>query len=201
MNDLLTPVLTLILNYGYPIIVGVIFIGYLGIPISLNAVLLAAGAFSSDGTTLSIFVLIPLVTFSALLGDLFNYTLGKYFGGYLLHYITPKIGMNDGVMESVDAFMKRWGRWSIFFSRWLFTPIGIPVNLLAGISSYSKKKFIIFAALGEFLWASIYLLLGYWFGASWVSLWDYVSDTPQILLLFVAGVILIVFTLRVWRKK
>lgn len=199
MNELLTTVLTLVLNYGYPIIVAVILVGYLGIPISLNIVLVAAGAFATDGT-LDMIVLIPLITLFAVLGDSFNYLVGKKFGYLVVNRYTRTIGLSEQKLDRLSGFLESWGRWLIFSSRFLFTPIGIPVNLIAGITRYSFKKFILFCFFGEFIWASIYLSIGYLFGSSWVGILDYINQTPQIILFLFVGISSLYLFFKIVRK-
>ena len=48
MTELLNILLTMLLNYGYPVVFMCILFAYLGLPIPTNAILLAAGAFSVD---------------------------------------------------------------------------------------------------------------------------------------------------------
>jgi len=198
MLDILGSLLTLILNYGYPIIFVTILIGYMGVPISLNAILLASGAFAVDGT-LNIYILIPYVAFCALLGDLFNYYLGKKFGYLLINRFTKKVGLTEKRLSFVDGYMDRWGDWSIFYTRWLFTPIGIPVNIIAGMRKYSVKNFVLFAGCGELIWAGMYISLGYFFGANWYVLWEYIQETPQIIMLLGLGFGLLYMTYRIWK--
>lgn len=79
MSEILDPILTLILNYGYPIIALCVIGAYLGMPIPTNAILAAAGSFSVDGS-LNFFVLISLVAVVAIAGDLIGYFLGRKLG-------------------------------------------------------------------------------------------------------------------------
>lgn len=200
MTDILNQLLTLVLIYGYPIIAGIIILGYLGLPISLNAILLAAGAFASDGT-LNIYILVPFVTIVALGGDIFNYILGRKFGFLLINTYTERVGLTKSTLSSVDLYLSKWGGWIIFITRFLLTPIGIPVNIISGVSHYPLKKFILFAGIGEFIWAYCYIMLGFILGANWVTLWSYISETPQILLLGIVGIGLFIMSIRMWHKR
>jgi membrane protein DedA with SNARE-associated domain len=89
MDQLLNYLLTQILVHGYPIIFFAILVAYLGAPIPLNVLILAAGAFTIDGT-LNLYYLIPFVALTAWLGDIFNYYLGKRFGFLLINSYTKK---------------------------------------------------------------------------------------------------------------
>ncbi len=192
MTELLNILLTMLLNYGYPVVFMCIIFAYLGLPIPTNAILLAAGAFSVDGT-LNIFILIPAVAFIAIIGDVLGYYLGHKFGYLLVNRFTSKIGITNESLKDVEVYLANWGRWSVFLTRWLITPIGIPINLVAGITHFSFRKFLAIVILGELLWSFIYLYTGYFFGSNWISIWNLISDAPQILALFVIGVSLLIY--------
>lgn len=187
MDALLDPILTLILNNGYPIVAACVLCAYFGIPIPTDAILLAAGSFSVDGT-LNIFILIPIVAITAIIGDLFGYFLGKKFGYLVVNKFTKKLGLTQNKLNSVEGFLRKWGIWCIFLTRWLLTPLGIPVNIVAGISNYSLKKFLTVVVIGELIWSSVFLYVGFLFGANWVSLLDYIDQAPLFLVLITIGI-------------
>lgn len=200
MSEILDPLLTLVLNYGYPIVVCCVLAAYFGIPIPTDAILLAAGSFSVDGT-LNIFILIPLVAIAAIIGDLFGYYLGKKFGFLVINKYTKKLGLTQKKLDKVDKFLIKWGSGCIFITRWLLTPLGIPVNIMAGISKFSIKKFFSVVVIGELIWATIFIYLGYLFGANWVNLLDYIDQAPLLLALLTIGVASMYFGFKIWKSK
>ena len=199
MDQLLHTLLTLVLVYGYPIIIIAIILAYLGIPISLNAILLAAGSFTVNGT-LSIYILIPLVTIASVLGDLGEYYIGRRFGFVIVDRFTSKIGLTHARIANTNVFLQRWGSITVFITRWLLTPFGIPVNLMAGISEYPFSRFLIAASTGELLWASLYIYLGNYFGANWQIFFDYINNAPVLLALLTIGIISLVVAFRMWKS-
>lgn len=200
MSELLDPILTLILNYGYPIVAMCVLCSYIGIPIPTDAILLAAGSFSVDGT-LNIFLLIPMVAFLAIIGDLFGYFLGKQFGYLIINKFTKKLGLTQSKLNSVEGFLGKWGMWAVFLTRWLLTPLGIPINIVAGISKFSIKKFLLIVVIGELIWSGLFIYLGFLFGANWISLFDYIEQAPTILVFITLGVISCVVGLKIWKAK
>jgi len=62
--------------------------------------------------------------------------------------------------------MARWGSSSVFFSRWLVTPLGSAINIASGVTGLAWPVFTIWSVLGEMLWVSIYIGLGYTFGSN-----------------------------------
>jgi membrane protein DedA with SNARE-associated domain len=199
MTQLLDPLLTLLLNYGYPVVAFCVICGYIGIPIPSDAILLAAGSFTVDGT-LNIFILIPLVVVTALAGDLMGYILGNKFGHLAGGKWTSKIGFTKDKISSVSSFLAKWGIWCVFLTRWLLTPLAVPVNLAAGLSNYSFKKFVLASVIGESIWAGTYIYLGYIFGSNWQLLTDYIDQAPLFLVLIVIGIGSLAIALRMWKK-
>ncbi len=200
MNSLLSFLLTLVLVYGYPIIVFLVLIGYSGLPIPAGEILLAAGSLSGVGYSLNIYILIPIVTLTAILGDIIGYFLGLRFG-YAVIRLIFRNGLVAARMQEVEGFLKKWGGWCIILTRFLLTPLEVPVNLAAGTSKYPLKRFIVFATLGELIWTSLYVGLGYLFGANWLTLVDYVGDIPLLLALVVIGAGALIIALKIRRRR
>lgn len=199
MNELLTPLLTLVLVYGYPIIAAIVLVSYLSIPIPLGAILLAAGSLTSDGT-LNYYLLILVISGTAIFGDIVGYFIAKRFGLAVLQKTILKKESGNKKMESMHKVLDQYGTWSIFISRWLLTPLALPLDLIAGVTKFSFKKFTGAVIIGEFLWATIYVTLGYEFGANWTQLVDYLNNLPDLLALLTVGGVLIYLGVRMKRK-
>ncbi len=181
MDQLLSILLTLLLNYGYPVVTGLIILSYVGVPIPLNAVILAAGAFSAAGV-FRLEVLIPLVLLGAVTGDTIGYAIGKKFGAVIASGALHAVGLTTARLNSTALFLNHFGAASVFFTRWLFTPIGIPVNILVGSTgTISFRVFFLSAVAGEALWATLYIGSGYYLGANWVLILDYLSNFSSLL--------------------
>lgn len=199
MSQLLAPLLTLVLVYGYPIVAVLILASYLAIPIPLGAILLAAGSFTADGT-LNFYALIVVITITAVAGDIVGYFLAKKYGLRVLQKTLLRSDRGKNHMAALHQFVKRWGWWSIFSTRWLFTPLGLPIDLLAGVTHYPVKKFLLAVSTGELLWAVIYVWLGYEFGSNWSTLVDYINNVPEVLALVVVGILFVSVGLRIRRN-
>jgi len=181
------PIFTFLLVYGYPMLIAAIILAYLGVPLPLNAVLLSAGALAQHGP----FTLIPLIIIAAvmaILGDSFNYYIGKRLRYFKHHKHIMRISLPDAHLEEIDKYFRKWGIWSVFLTRWLLTPLGIPVNLVAGMRKYSFKEFLVFVSLGEVIWACLYIYAGYVFSQNWTLLWGYINNAPLVLALLLVGI-------------
>ena len=73
-------------------------------------------------------------------------------------------------LTKLHNFLEKWGFGAVFITRWFLTPFGLPINILAGITKYSYSKFLLASFLGEILWVSIYVYLGYFFSNNLILL-------------------------------
>ena len=62
---------------------------------------------------------------------------------------------------------ERWGGLAVFFSRFLLTPLALPINLLAGGTRYTLWRYVGLVVAGEALWVVTFGGLGYLFADQW----------------------------------
>lgn len=154
-------VLDLLLNYGPVALALVFFFGALGLPIPSTALLLAAGALARIGLVdAPITAILALV--GAVLGDAASYLLIRL--GF-----TPLLGRLEGSASwhRAERAFERWGKLAILFSRFLVTPLSLPVNMIAGAVRYPFAGFLLLCAIGEVAWVALFGGLGYLFAGSW----------------------------------
>ncbi|MBS3094807.1 VTT domain-containing protein [Candidatus Pacearchaeota archaeon] len=154
----------LTVSYGiliYPLVFLIIFAetGLVFAPfLPGDSLLFAAGAISASGM-LNIFVLYFLLLLAAILGDSVNYSIGKYFG----QKIISNQWVNYKYIEKTKNFYSKYGNKTIVISR--FMPIVRTfAPFVAGIAKMDYKKFLSYNILGSFLWVTIFLSLGFFFG-------------------------------------
>ena len=66
-------------------------------------------------------------------------------------------------MGKAAAFMEKWGGSSVFFSCWLVAPLGPYVNYVSGLTRFTWLRFALWGIMGEIVWVSLYVGLGYSF--------------------------------------
>jgi membrane-associated protein len=167
MNILLPYLLTLLQEYGYPILWLSIFIGALGLPLPNTLVLLAAGAFAALGKfNVVVLGVISLTAFMA--GDSSSYWIGRLWGSKVLTWLesSGRI-MKPRTIARSRVYFHRLGGWAIFLSRFLISALGGAINLLAGSELFPYRRFIAYDLAGETVGTLLPLTLGYIFGASW----------------------------------
>lgn len=126
-----------------------------------DSLLFAAGALAALPSGLNITLLFFLLVTAAFLGDTVNYWIG--------HFLGPKVFKADSKFFKLEhllkaqAFYEKHGGKAIVLAR--FVPIVRTfAPFVAGIGNMNYFKFLMYNLSGGFLWVSIFLFLGYFFG-------------------------------------
>ncbi len=134
-----------------------------------DSLLFAVGALAArQPEDLNIAILLPLLIFSAIVGDAVNYSIGKWVGPQVFRKDTGWL-LNKQHLIRAQLFYERYGAKAIVLSRFLpilrtFAPF------VAGIGGMQYRKFWIYNVVGGILWVSIFLIGGYLFGGHpWVK--------------------------------
>lgn len=164
----------LVSSYGLPAIAISAFLSCLAIPIPTFAVMLAGGAFAASGD-LVLWQVLAAAYVAAVLGDQSGFHIGRWGGQTVIERLEmseQRAALIGRARTSVD----RWGGVGVFFSTWLFAPLGPWVNLVAGASGMSRLHFLAWDAAGEAIWVAVYVSLGFLFGARLPELAEIVGE-------------------------
>jgi len=187
--DLTTFVLDWIIDYGSPMVGGVLLLGALGVPLPGSLVVIAAGAFMRQ-ELLSLYTT-PLWGLAGVVaGDTVVYGAGRLAN----QWFEKRLGANATWKNAQQQFDKRGGI-AIYLTRWLITPLAIPTNLIAGSSGYPAGRFLFFDTTGEITWVLLFGGLGYAFGDQWELITELITNFSGLivsLLLVGVGVYLLV---------
>ncbi|MEM7115764.1 MAG: DedA family protein [Chloroflexota bacterium] len=183
--------LTWIVTYGASIFALALFLGALGIPVPGTLFVLAAGAFVRQGVLdMGGALLFGLV--GVVIGDAISYGVGYFARGWL----TRRFGSSATWQRAETSFQERGGI-AVYLSRWLITPIAIPIDWIAGSSGYRFSRFLLYDAAGELTWLLLYGGLGYWFGSQWELISELASDMSGLLV----GVVVLGLGVYLLRRK
>jgi membrane-associated protein len=166
LSELSDTLLTFIVTYGPFALGAVVFIAAAGAPIPSTFFIVAGGAFIQQGV-LDLPSTVAIVFICVVLGDTLSYGMGRLLRRTVLTRFS-----RSAAWQRAETYFSQRGALAIFLTRWLLTPIAVPINLIAGSSSYRLGRFMALAAAGELAWMLGYGTLGYTFG----SQWEYVSD-------------------------
>jgi len=187
-------------NYNIWFLSIIIVLQCIGIPTGASLVVIASGAFAYAGE-FNVVVLLFEIWFFAWLGDNISYILWKFIGGKVLSRHIKIKTYFDSKIARAEHYLKKYGRSTVFFTRFIVGAMGPFVNAAAGITQYKLWTFNLFVALGELFWTCIYLGLGYWFGDSWESIVPIVTQFGQFLTYIAILIIALYFFIKLLRNK
>lgn len=106
---------------------------------------------------------VPVILF-ATLGGVIGDTAGYFVGKYGRSFIKENKGLlRTGHLESGKTYFSKHGGKSVFLGRFI-GPIRPIIPLVAGMVHMSFRRFALLNVSSAFLWASLYVALGYIFG-------------------------------------
>lgn len=164
----------LVSDYGVWIILASTYLSCLLIPIPSSLMMLAGGALVSVGDLVLWQVLAAAYT-GAVLGDQSGFYIGRRAGD-LLERFTHGHPKRQALLKRAHKTVAQSGGVGVFFSTWLFAPLGPWVNIAAGAAGLKWLRFTLWDAAGEMIWVSVYIALGFTFATSLSSIADIASN-------------------------
>jgi membrane-associated protein len=129
-----------------------------------DSLLFATGALVaiSANSGLDINVMALVVVSAAVLGNIVNYTIGRFFGKQLFCNPNSKIFRRD-YLDKAHSFYEKHGGVAVIMTR--FIPIiRTFAPFVAGMGGMKYPRFIAYNIIGALLWVGIFLYAGYFFG-------------------------------------
>jgi membrane-associated protein len=156
--------LALVPQYGLWLLAATTFLSCLALPFPASILMLTAGGFAAAGDLVLWQAFLAAGT-GAVAGDQLGYWAGRGLGLSFLTRLRADPG-RDRLLARADALMERRGVLAVFLSRWLVSPLGPWVNLLAGSTGYGWLRFTAAGVAGEAVWAGLYVGTGYGFAGN-----------------------------------
>ena len=187
----------LIRTLGYIGIFGVIFAetGLLfGFFLPGDTLLIAGGVLASRGV-LNLWLLLPLIVFAAVAGNMAGYGLGQRFGRPVLTRASGTQARSARIMRA-EALFHRHGAPTVILAR--FVPFARTfVPLVAGIGRMHFYRFMLFNIIGALLWVVSMVLAGYFLGDLAPQIVHYFASVT--IGLVVVAILLVVLWRKPWR--
>lgn len=128
-----------------------------------DSLLFAAGMLTASLGILNIWLLIPLLIASAIIGDNVNYFVGRFFGEKVFEIKFLKRIIKREYLDKTHAFYEKHGGKTIIMAR--FVPIVRTfAPFAAGIGKMNYVKYITYCLAGGILWVILLTLSGYYLG-------------------------------------
>jgi membrane protein DedA with SNARE-associated domain len=165
-----------------------------GLPLPGETILMLASFVSYKTTQLSIVPLIFVGTSAAVIGDNLGFYIGRKLGPRLLKWLKRRFHLDEEIAVASDQ-LQRHGAATIFWARYIFglRTIAGPV---AGALGMEWKRFLLYNVLGAATWVTAIALAGFFFGAKFHSLFDYIEKASWAVS---GGLVLIGYI--IWRRE
>ncbi len=149
-------------EHGTTVVFFAVLAEQMGLPIPCTPWLLAAGALARSGRP-SLAAVIALAALAAALGHLSWYLAGRRWGYRVLRVLCRLSIEPDSCVQRTQGTFDRFGAGALVAAPFIpgLTSIAPP---LAGLSRMPLWRYLSLDALGNLLWASTFVGLGYGFG-------------------------------------
>lgn len=176
MTDLL---LSLVVDYGAALLFAVTFLSCLAIPMPSSLMMLAGGGFVASGD-LALTWAAGAAYLGAISGDQTGFLIGKRAGRWLTRKMAAR-PKRAALHQKATELTNRYGGPGVFLSRWLISPLGPYVNFAGGAAGLNWLRFTTWGMMGEAVWVSVYVGLGYTFADRIVELADILGNASGFL--------------------
>jgi membrane protein DedA with SNARE-associated domain len=188
-----------ITHHGYAGIFSLLVFGIVGLPVPDEWLLTFSGYLIFKHT------LLFLPTFGAAFlgsacGITVSYTLGRIFDTYVLVKYGRFFHMTPQRLERVHSWFERRGRWTLLVG--YFIPgVRHLTGYVAGISELSFPNFALFAYTGAFLWAAVFITVGYILGEQWNRVLQSLHETKLLVIGLAIAAVLAYVAIRYFRGR
>lgn len=151
------------------------------LPLPSELIIPPAGYLASLGR-LDLFLVIIAGTLGSLIGALINYFLAATLGRAALYGLAKSrfgklILLSPAKLEKAEQYFLRYGNLATFLGR-LLPGTRHLISLPAGLVKMPLPQFMLYTALGAFIWSGILAVMGYTLGANatvWRANFDLVA--------------------------
>ena len=172
-------IFALVTSWGAVVIFASSFLSCLALPIPTSLMMLSGGAFVASGD-LALCQVVAGAYGGAILGDQTGYLIGRHGGAPLVERIA-RTPARRAVLERARRLVDRKGGLGVFFSTWLFAPLGPWVNFIAGTTGLGWLRFTLWDVLGETIWVTVYVGLGVAFATQIEAVADILGNAVGLL--------------------
>lgn len=181
-------------TYGYLVVFVLVMVESLGVPVPGETAVIAAALYAGSTHKLEIWWIVVVAAAAAIIGDNIGFTIGRYGGAKLLLRYGSKIHLDERRLKVGIWVFRRHGGKVVFWGRFV-SILRTYAAFLAGTNQMHWRRFLVFNAAGGIIWATIYGVAYYEFGASLKKL----NTTIDIVIGAATTLILVGFA--IWTKR
>jgi membrane protein DedA with SNARE-associated domain len=134
----------------------------------------------------ALLLVISVAYLAAVLGDISAYTFARIISKPLLKKLRKFKFFTHGEKKARRLLIK-YEFLIIFFSRFAMGSLSPIMNYIAGIEKINRGKFILAVLTGEFVYASMFAIMGYLFGELTINLLGTANYIAVTIVLFIIG--------------
>ncbi|MET8007023.1 DedA family protein [Nonomuraea glycinis] len=164
-------------------------------PLPSEVILPLAGFTVSKGE-LVLWQVLLWTTVGSVVGALALYGLGALLGRERMHALVAKVPLvKTEDVRKTEAWFADHGRKTVFFGRMIpiFRSL---ISIPAGVERMPLLPFVVFTAMGSFLWNTLLVMGGYLLGEQWSLVETYVGVITYV----VIGLVLLAVAVFVWKR-
>ncbi len=126
-----------------------------------DSLLFVAGSIAALGG-MNIHLLVAVMFTAAVLGNITNYEIGRYFGNRFFVNNQSR-WLNPKHLERTHEFFEKWGPAAVVVAR--FVPfLRTYVPFVAGMAAMGRPRYLAYTVFGAGVWVAGLTYLGYFFG-------------------------------------
>jgi undecaprenyl-diphosphatase len=152
------------------------------------------GVIAGQGT-IDIVPLIGLTWICCIAGDSTSFLIGRKLGRKFLERHGPKVKITHERLEQVEGYFERHGGKTILIGRFVGLVRAL-APFVAGSSGLPYRRFIPYSIIGTGLWATFFLLLGFFFYRSFDQVAEIAGRATLVFGFLIALIVAIVWSYR-----
>lgn len=165
-NQALYAIVSENVNEAYFVLFMIIFLetGLIVFPFLPGDGLLFSAGVIAASSQLNILILVPILIIAAIVGNYFNYSIGKQVGNRIEHSANRFVQkyLVKSIIET-RKFYQKHGKKSIIIGRF-FPVIRTYIPFLAGTVKFDYPTFGRYTVIGSLIWVPFFTLTGYFLG-------------------------------------
>jgi membrane protein DedA with SNARE-associated domain len=188
-----------IAEYGYGAIFCLLMLGIIGLPVPDETLLMFSG-YLVFKKQLRVGPVLVVAFLGTVCGITVSYMLGRTFGLQLIHRYGSYFHLTAARLARAHRWLEHAGAWSLTFGYYL-PGVRHLTAYVAGASDLSPTVFSLFAYSGGALWATTFILVGYFLGNEWSRASQQIRFYAWIATAAVAVLLLVYFGVGQMRRR
>ncbi|AWB44181.1 hypothetical protein DCC85_08060 [Paenibacillus sp. CAA11] len=193
----MSAVMSYVAQYGYLAMYGLLALGFIGIPVPDETLVVVFGGLSAEGH-FNFWIALLATFLGSMTGMMVSYSLGRGVGKPLLDRYGKWIFITPKRLAATEKWFLKFGNWTVLFG--YFVPgLRQITSYLSGVYKLPLRTYVTFAGIGAAVWSFTFMYLGFTFGhhyrriARFVHLHMWRITLLVLTLLIVVGLVVLIY--------